>query len=530
MIIQKLPFLRNEPNNMRLAAIVLSIIFILHSISAVGLYNSNDAPQYFTGEAIVKHHSIDIGSFSADKHYFVHPDVTVVNGRSVGIRGYMVSLLTTPLHVAAEFIGPLLTTKNMPPEILSAGFKKELALTQLFPIFTIIGLGFLYVTVQEVVGVSWIAALSILLMGLGTYAWKFGTMYARQPIMLALLGAAIFLVWRIHNNKSHKNVRGYLYIYALLAALSFGIDSILFLALSLYFGLYLFMNVRRDRGVLLALIPYAALVATLAFSHYYFYNNLNFALYNAYPVLLTIPEAERSAFLLSTPLFPTVFYILFGFGQLPAASFTHFLPYPEVATAFSASFAQRYMFYGLFSVSPFLLLSIFGFKSTSKKHTQPYTQLMIFSGLLFIIGILANTKNFGFYAANSYDIRYFYPYAMLLVVPSAMGMKRLIQGARQAYKAIVVATTILFLALFSIFMSWIGLLNMYKSSLTGERRIWIDHTGFNTLSSHTYLEYLNATFLNRENIGVAVLLCVVAILISLGIRQIFFPQTHLSRK
>ncbi len=507
--------------NFLVAAVLFSFIFIVYSISAVGLYNSNDAPQYFTGEALVQKGTIDMSSFSQDKHFFVYPDVTTIHGRFVGMRGYMISLLSTPLHVVAENIAPFFNTENMPQEVLSVGYKKELALTALFPIFTVIGLGFLYVLLQEIVKTTWISVLFTLLMAFGTYAWKYGTMYARQPILLALIGACMYFVWRAHSN---KNARWAIYAYSFCAALTFGLDSILFLALSLYLFYYLAAHVRHDRKVLFAGLIYGIIVVMLAYSHYYFYGSFNFTLYHAYPIFSAIPEAKRAAFILSAPLFPTLFHTLFGFGRLPPESFTHFLPYPEVATAFSASFAQQYMFYGLFSVSPFLFLSALGLKADLKKHEKPYRQFLLFSALIFAIGVVMNSKNFGFYAANSYDIRYFYPFAMFLVVPSAMGCKKLWSAITNVFAGILVTLSLFFLTIFSLFMGWLGVLNMYKSSLTGERRIWVDHTTIDSLKLNSKTDLLNATFLNRENIVIPVFICLAIWVLLWGLLRILKSQ------
>jgi len=63
-------------------------------------------------------------------------------------------------------------------------------------------------------------------------------------------------------------------------------------------------------------------------------------------------------------------------------------------------------------------------------------------------------------------------------------------------------------------MGWLGVISMYLPSLTGERRIWMDIYDFPTkLTQHSFNEYLNATFMNRENAWIAVALSIIGYVI-----------------
>ena len=63
-------------------------------------------------------------------------------------------------------------------------------------------------------------------------------------------------------------------------------------------------------------------------------------------------------------------------------------------------------------------------------------------------------------------------------------------------------------------MGWLGVINMYKPALTGERRIWMEIYDLKTqFFNHSFKDYLDATFMNRENFWIPIALSIMFFLI-----------------
>jgi len=82
--------------------VLFTFIFTVYFSSSVGLMNSMDTPQFFTTEALIQNHNIDISVFRYDPHYFVWPDVYNYKNQTLGLRGYLTSVLYLPLHIISN--------------------------------------------------------------------------------------------------------------------------------------------------------------------------------------------------------------------------------------------------------------------------------------------------------------------------------------------------------------------------------------------------------------------------------------------
>ncbi|KXK10320.1 MAG: hypothetical protein UZ22_OP11002000834 [Microgenomates bacterium OLB23] len=123
---------------------LFAFIFIVYFSSAAGLFNSLDVPQFFTTEAIMEHQSLDLLPYQSDPHFFVHPDFIMYKNQMLGLRGYMQSVFSLPLHVAGSIIAPAFQVSQFPPNIITPGFQYELAITSLYAVFMIAGLFFVW--------------------------------------------------------------------------------------------------------------------------------------------------------------------------------------------------------------------------------------------------------------------------------------------------------------------------------------------------------------------------------------------------
>ncbi len=75
--------------------------------------------------------------------------------------------------------------------------------------------------------------------------------------------------------------------------------------------------------------------------------------------------------------------------------------------------------------------------------------------------------------------------------------------------------------IFSLIMGWLGVINMYKPALTGERRIWMDVYDLpKDFSKHSFKEYLDATFLNRKNFWIPIMFSLIFLLIYLSLKNL----------
>lgn len=221
---------------------------------------------------------------------------------------------------------------------------------------------------------------------------------------------------------------------------------------------------------------------------------------------------------LSTPLFPTVFSVLFNFGKLPASSFRNFdyLP-PDIEKLISKSYAQKYPFYGIFTVTPIIGLSLIWPFLIKRRENRLWSFSLICS-LIFGVGVIFNTKVLGFWGGNQYDIRYFYPYVMPLVVITGIVLGWILKKLHGLKRMIMISLCIL-LTILSIYMSWMGVLSQYKPALTGERKLWIYPLELSSYSQHSLISYWQATFPNGNNFWLPILISI--IIISLFWKRIF---------
>jgi hypothetical protein len=143
----------------------------------------------------------------------------------------------------------------------------------------------------------------------------------------------------------------------------------------------------------------------------------------------------------SAPLHIVLPAVLFNAGKLPSGAFTHFDTLPSAAAVFtSVQYAKINDFYGMFVLSPFLVL---GFVFPLFRRDRRILFLNGISVFLFFLNMAGNAKFYAFWGGNQYDIRYFYPFCILLVIPFAQvadGLLRKGIGVRIATFLAVVLT------------------------------------------------------------------------------------------
>lgn len=516
--------------------LLLSFIFTTYFCSAVGLINSGDTPQYFTTEALINNRTIDISSFSDDPHFFIWPDYWQKDNQVLAIRGYFLSMLSIPIHVISFLIQDLFSLQNFPVEIISDDFSYKLSITALFTLFSVGGLIFIWKLLLQIDDTSnsnqknhssfqnkSIASVIILGLAFGTYAWKYSTYYARHGASVFLVGLFSYCSWHVLKNKDLEQKLKWLLIYALGISLSFGLDIILFLSSGISFLLlsYLVINQKNGNSSLKYFwnsikksIFYKSLIGLTVFVfclnlvlNLYWYDSPLFVQNTRVNVLITKLSQDKLATKdwLSTPLFPTIFYVLFSGKELPASVFSNYQNLPNAYAVYgSIEWAQRYIFYGLFFISPFLLWSIFSIL-IAKKQTF---QLVAISFFQFLLTVILNTKTLCFWGGNQYDVRYFYPYLLFLAFPLSFFLKNVATSKNKFYKYSLFFLFSITL-LFSVLMGFLGVINMFKPALTGERRIFLDIYQISKLmSNYSTLDLLNASLLNRENWILPILLSV----------------------
>ncbi|KXK10321.1 MAG: hypothetical protein UZ22_OP11002000835 [Microgenomates bacterium OLB23] len=198
-------------------------------------------------------------------------------------------------------------------------------------------------------------------------------MYARQPIMIFLLSMALYGFYKFYRSK-----KPWAFGMIILSwSLSFGIDSTLFLSLSIALPLLLTTVVKAikkkkhmTKSYAVALLPGVIVFLLNVLANVYIYDTFSFAQYHRHDLFSTIPSHELQGFLLSVPFFPTIFYVLFSFTRLDPAIFAYIEKYPKVAFIFSTEYAKKYVFYGLFAISPFFWQSCHIFIRCGTQKTE----------------------------------------------------------------------------------------------------------------------------------------------------------------
>jgi len=497
--------------------VLFTFIFTVYFSSSVGLMNSMDTPQFFTTEALIQNHNIDISVFRYDPHYFVWPDVYNYKNQTLGLRGYLTSILYLPLHIISNKIQFLFSDGNFPINVTnSPNFLYELSITSLSTIFSVIGLIFIFFTGLRLTNNRFISSIVTLLLSFGTYTWKYSSTYSRHGITVALIGLSLYSICMIYKKKGNNWL--WLYVYYVIWSISFGIDFILFFALSIYLFLliinqsyhyFIYQKKSKYSYIFKGLIIGLIIILANIIINIKFYGTLMYGQFDKWNYLKNVIDVPLLRILSSTPIYPTILTVLFNAGKIPESAFSAFEKLPiKISELLSVKYAKQYNFFGILTISPFLLFGIL----LSIKQIIKNFRIILFVIIVFSIGIIINTMVLYFWSGTQYDIRYFYPYSLLLSVPLYFAIQN--TNNIKLKKRIIYYIIFLVTSLFSLIMGWLGVISMYLPSLTGERRIWMDIYDFPTkLTQHSFNEYLNATFMNRENAWIAVALSIIGYVI-----------------
>lgn len=481
-------------------------IFMVYFSYVVGLMNSGDAPQYFTTKAILETGSPNLSSFAGDPHYFLWPDYTQRGDQILNMRGHGVSFFSAPLHIVANVIAPAFTFHNFPQNILTPNFSHEVAVVSLYTLFSLFGLIFVWLALKRVTKSELISYLVVLNLALGSYIWKYVAYYSRQGIQVFLLGLAVYIFTRLMEANSRRSV----WLAGLLsvAAASYAIDVIQFAAIAIAVVVYVALNYKThfvDKIKLFKIILPAGMIALIIVtSNLFWYKQVSSSLYKENIVIGEKFKGPVMQTWMSAPLLPNVWYLLFSYEQLPISMFRHFDQIDDVVDSYvSLSYAQKYNFYGLLVISPFFLLSVVSLMKYKKMHMAT-----LYSWIVGLVGFIVTAKYYAFWGGNLYDVRYFYPYMILLALPAAEGLL-CFKSYRITWIFVAVSTV------WSIYMGFLGAVNMYLPALTGERRIWLEI--FVERSAEDNI--VSALFLNRENVGVAIFIWIVLMVFVLFLKR-----------
>ena len=118
---------------------------------------------------------------------------------------------------------------------------------------------------------------------------------------------------------------------------------------------------------------------------------------------------------------------------------------------------------------------------------------------------------------------------MLLVLPTGLAINELIKlrkDKKHAWALYLILTIFSATILISLLMGWLGVINMYRPALTGERRIWLEiHNLFVDFSKYSYADYIDATFMNRYNAWIGISLAALTVLLSSIVFELL-PNKH----
>lgn len=490
-----------------------TLLLCIYTASAVGIINSVDTPQYFTAEALIQHRDIDMKPFEKDPHYFVKPDFFYQGAQVLNVRGYLFSMLMIPLHAGAFLLKSLLVTQDFPTEIIVPRFTYELALTMLYTFLSATGVLMIFATIHKVTKNLLLTCAVSLGVGLGTFIWKYSSFYTRHGFSVFALGLFTLGIAYLSQSNSRQKAGIISFGMGILHGLLFGIDQILFIAITVFCLMVAIAQLLKGSlhfHIHKRLYALSLTVAVLyvVLGNIYFYNSPLPSFVQKWDTLYAVLGSKTDMFVTSAPVIPVLKAALFNIGPLPHTAFIHFDKYPEIYTLLGVSHAETIDFYGMFVISPFLLFGflIILFPKVWKKHLP----IVSFSFVVFILGMAGSAKIFGFWGGNQYDIRYFYQYSILLGVPTALVIKHiwdLRTGDYFRFLSYIAISLFILLLVYSLGMGWLGVINMYKPALTGERRIWLTlHTIYAEFHTHTANEYLDATFMNRRNAWVAAML------------------------
>lgn len=486
---------------------LFNILFIAFALSAVGIINSIDSPQYFTTESLIHFRSLDMSYFQSDPHYFVWPDIMMKDGEVYNVRGYAVSILTIPFHFLSRFFDIFLVTDTFPlPHIPSESFAYELMITMLFALFSVLGIIFFYFASLNLFHHHALSFLISIFLGFGTYVWKYSSYYTRQGVSIFFIGLFLFLLSNIHNNPSSKYKKIFFMFLFVVISISYGIDIFLFLSF-LISAIFFIVN-RIDLKKVFAIfnikqyipifIPSIFVLSIYFVLNLYWYDSFHSSLTTEQITVKQLLGEHRYSAWFSTPILYALPCVLFCNGKIPESVFSNFNYLPEELyyNFSSVQYAKQYNFFGIFSISPFLAL---GIASLFIKNKNKQITLLLYScALCFFVGIILNTKVLNFWGGNQYDVRYFYPYTMFLGLPIIALFDSL---KRCVFLRVIYFIFLLSSGFFSMFMGWLGVLSMYMPSLSGERRIWIDLLTFRSeISKYSIYDLFTATFPNYQNI------------------------------
>lgn len=200
---------------------------------------------------------------------------------------------------------------------------------------------------------------------------------------------------------------------------------------------------------------------------------------------------------MSTPLIPTVWYVLFGSGYLPDSVFRNFQEFdPTIAKYSSLPFIKAAYFLGIFTWLPY---AWFGLGVFLRMHRK-YLPLLVYCSLMFCLNVIATTKKLGFWGGNQYDVRYFYPLILFPGIFIVLGLQTVYTRFSGLRHRVFFLSLFLLLMFSSFRIGWVGVLNNFQPAVHGENKVTVNvMTARGILHRYTLSTPLTATFMNKRN-------------------------------
>lgn len=466
----------------------LYIFFIaLYFSSTVGGMNSLDGSQYSLTQALVDGGTVKIDSFMKWTYL---TDYAKYNNHFYSDRDPGVSFLAIPFYVVAKYISPLL---KVPYNGLNSNADTDSAIQ----VLTYLTAAFWGATVVPIIYLicrnfkrSQIASIiTAVSAGMGTLLWKYCASFYREPVNIAFLLFAVYLLFIISTVKK-KKFRKIIY---LIVGLSVGIC--LFVDYSKPYLLplpifYILFSQESDKSnsihnYLLGLIT--PLIIMFIYNYLSFQNIISNP--HAYQNYLIWMHDYKKLF--QTPLIPSILINLFSNAPIPHDLLSFFWKNPNIAYQMGAKYATIWTYKGIFVQTPLLFLSLLGWTQLLKLYFKKAI-LLVIMGLLIL---LVNSKLTAFWAGGSYDTRYFLPVTIL----GMLGLPFFIDNTKKVkirlfrgYRYLM----LIFLLGVSVYNSWYSNLTNFAPHVSGEHRFSLFQLHQPFLSPINLLPNLKMLFIN----------------------------------
>lgn len=450
--------------------LIFIIFTAIYFASGVGVMNSADASQYALAQSIVDRRSLNIDPYQQ----YINPDYSSYKNHVYSNRNPGESFLLVPFYIMAKIIAPI---SNMP----YGGDRPGIDSSSKTEVFTAISsnmsaAGILVVLyhlsflMTRNMKASFLAVLSL---GLGTLLWKYSATFQRQTLVSLFMISSILCLWKFHTILDKNLYRMYVALIGVMCGLAFLCDPVVVFMLPTIITGIIFISKRNGFPLANGLVIFGIFMCIFVLINQLYY----FLIFDSFFVTARHFESgptkwwlRDARFIFQSPLQHTLPVVLFSNDSIPKEAIAAFVwNDPALRRAESAEFATRIKYLGLFSLSPYLWLSVSGYYGLIKAD--------IYVALAFLGMVVGNLLPMAaytmFYNPNSYDTRFFLPSAVALTAGMPFAA-RFIAGVPGAPARLVLFGMMALAIAASVWNGWIGILAHYAPHVTGERRFDLD--------------------------------------------------------